>query len=228
MAKKFYVIKNMIDEYEVLDKPWDEVQAIPRKNVKGFSTEMEALLFASNRGFDDGETEKKEAKPQKKAVRSTKKSVSETLVDLDSLKDDPAKPPYAFVDGSYNSVTQVYGYGGYLCAGGEVYRIQGQGDDPELASMRNVAGEMMGSQAAVKKALELGLSSLCILYDYMGIACWVEGQWAAKKEGTQAYRDYMLAAKKQLDIRFEKVKGHTGVLGNEIADRLAKEAVGIE
>ena len=45
---------------------------------------------------------------------------------------------YAFVDGSYNSATQVYGYGGFLMDHGERYVLQGHGDDPEMASMRNV------------------------------------------------------------------------------------------
>ena len=35
---------------------------------------------------------------------------------------------YAFVDGSYNSATQVYGYGGFLMDHGERYVLQGHGD----------------------------------------------------------------------------------------------------
>ena len=34
--------------------------------------------------------------------------------------------------------------------------------------MRNVAGEIAGCMAAVKKAIELGLSELDIYYDYSG------------------------------------------------------------
>ena len=36
---------------------------------------------------------------------------------------------------------------------GERHVISGSGNDPQMASMRNVAGEVLGSMAAVKEAL---------------------------------------------------------------------------
>ena len=52
---------------------------------------------------------------------------------------------YAFVDGSYNIATKVYGYGGFLMADGKKEVLQGSGSEEEMASMRNVAGEVLGS-----------------------------------------------------------------------------------
>ncbi len=135
---------------------------------------------------------------------------------------------YAFVDGSYNIVTGVYGYGGFLVSEGQRFVLQGSGADEELASMRNVAGEIEGAMAAVKKALELGLESLDIYYDYLGIEMWATGGWKRNKIGTIAYYDFMQSVKSEIKINFIKVKGHSGIEGNEEADRLAKEAAGVE
>lgn len=135
---------------------------------------------------------------------------------------------YAFVDGSFNAATSVYGYGGFLVAQGKRYELQGSGNDPQMASMRNVAGEVLGSTKAMELAVSLGLSELTVYYDYLGIEMWATGRWKRNKEATIAYHAYVQSIKEQITLHFVKVKGHSGVEGNEEADRLAKQAVGIE
>lgn len=134
---------------------------------------------------------------------------------------------YSFVDGSYNSVTCVYGYGGFLIHNGKKHIITGSGSDEEMASMRNVAGEILGCMAAVKHAIELGIKEMDVYYDYMGIEMWATGAWKRNLKGTIGYYDYMQSIKDVIKINFIKVKGHSGVEGNEEADRLAKTAVGL-
>jgi ribonuclease HI len=113
-----------------------------------------------------------------------------------------------------------------LCDGNK-FVLQGSGTDEEMASMRNVAGEVLGSMAAIEKAIEIGLPKLIIYYDYMGIEMWARGLWKRNKKGTIAYYDYVNSIQDKIELQFRKVKGHSGVEGNEEADRLAKESVGI-
>ena len=135
----------------------------------------------------------------------------------------------AYVDGSFNIKTKEYGYGCVIIAGGSVIKqIYGKGNNPEYVTMRNVSGEILGSIAAMKYALENNYKNIAIYYDYMGIEKWANQEWKANKEGTINYVKTVQDFKKHLNIHFIKVLAHSGDTYNDLADQLAKKAVGVK
>ena len=202
MTKKFYVVR--VGRVPGIYETWSECERM----VKGYKGAVYRSFLT---------------------LAEAKKFMGDNLKADDNTADNTVDDmPYAFVDGSYNSVTKVYGYGGFLIYNGEKHIIQGSGNDEEMAAMRNVAGEVLGSMSAVELAVKLGIPKLDIYYDYMGIEMWATGRWKRNKKGTIAYYNYMQEIKDKIDIRFVKVKGHSGIAGNEEADALAKQSVGIE
>ena len=134
----------------------------------------------------------------------------------------------AYVDGSFSS-GKIFGCGCIILKDGEVIaEISKAYEDEELATMRNVVGEIKASELAMQYALDNGYTSLSIYHDYQGIASWCLGEWKTNKAGTIAYKQFYDDIKDKLKVHFIKVKGHSGDEYNEIADRLAKKALGIE
>lgn len=139
----------------------------------------------------------------------------------------PEKIAEAYVDGSFNEETNKYGSGVVFMFNGKTEEMYESGNNKDLVIMRNVAGEIIGAVLAVKAAVKAGASKIIIYHDYTGIANWANGNWAAKKPGTQMYKNFMQEAMEKIKIEFKKVTAHTGVEYNERADILAKTAVGI-
>ncbi len=133
-----------------------------------------------------------------------------------------------YVDGSYNINTKEFSYGVVLLKDDMEEYFNKAFNDRELATMRNVSGEIMGAKYAMEISIERGYKDIEIYFDYEGIEKWAMGLWKANKDGTIAYKNYYESIKDVLNVRFVKVKGHSGDKYNDIADRLAKEAIGIK
>ncbi len=131
-----------------------------------------------------------------------------------------------YVDGSYNDAIKKYAFGCvFILDDGEIYLAYGNGDNEESLKQRNVTGEMLGAMYAVQCARKSGCKSIDIYYDYSGIECWVTGEWKAKNELTQKYRDAMRSWGSDIKITFHKVEGHSGDKYNDLADKTAKRGL---
>lgn len=134
----------------------------------------------------------------------------------------------AYVDGSYEHSIREYGSGVVILKHGIVEKIYSiKGNDESLVGMRNVAGEIEASKIAMSYCIDNNIENLILYFDYEGIEKWCIGSWKTNKEGTIAYKKYYDSIKSKLNVKFVKVKAHSGNKYNEEADKLAKKAIGI-
>ena len=129
---------------------------------------------------------------------------------------------YIYVDGSYFNGRYSWGMAVYL-NGQLIHTANGVGTSADAAKLHNVAGEVEGAMQAVKWAEQQKLEKIVICHDYIGISEWAERRWKTNTTTTAAYASFM--ADYLGWVRFQKVAGHTGVKGNELADQLAKKAL---
>ncbi len=120
-------------------------------------------------------------------LKDNQKPEEVTQVETDNQSNNVS----AYIDGSYNQKTGTYGYGGFVIENNQKHIIQGCGQDKNVASMRNVAGELLGAMNAIKYASTQGYKNLTIYYDYIGIEAWPTGKWSANNEYTKKYKEYV-------------------------------------
>ena len=156
---------------------------------------------------------------------STKEEAEAFLVG--AIHNEEYLGPSVYIDGSYDSKTEAYSFGGVLLIDNNVYKFKKKYDKDEYSSMRNVAGEIKGAGYAIAYAVNHGIKDLHIYYDYIGIEKWYLGQWQAKSPIAIEYVKYVSEIKDKINVHFHKVKSHTNNHYNDMADQLAKEAIGI-
>ena len=218
--KKFYAVRQGRKTGMFLT--WDEckkqVMGYPGAIYKSFGTEAEAKEYL---GIGSDDKNEKNAGENKSAVKNPETSGD---IRAETANSDVVE---IYVDGSYHVGTKEFSYGMVVLIDGKEEKFSQKMTDPQLAQMRNVAGEIKGSEAAMQYALDHKIPSIIIYHDYQGIASWCNGDWKANKAGTIAYRDFYQKAKEKVHIEFRKVKGHSNDKYNDMVDELAKEALGI-
>lgn len=187
-------------------------------NSKPYGSDMSSISFASKTPSSRKEKEKAELFPAQDG----------SLTAIEELFYSTKTDCIAYVDGSFEKDSGVYGYGVvFIEKNGNIEEYFDSGREESYQSMRNVSGEILGALKAASLAVEKGYSSIAIFHDYQGIASWAKGEWKCNKEKTIEYREKMLSYQKQIKITFHKVLAHSGDYFNERADLLAKQAAGI-
>ena len=221
--KKFYAVKQGRKTGMFLT--WDDckkqVMGYPGAIYKSFGTREEAEAYLGVTGAQTGQ--------KNGTVDATERTVGITrsVSSGNNKSENTENAVEIYVDGSYHAATKEFSYGMVVLVDGKEEKFSQKMTDPELAQMRNVAGEIKGSEAAMQYALDHEIPSIIIYHDYQGIASWCNGDWKANKPGTIAYRDFYREASRKIKIQFRKVKGHSNDKYNDMVDQLAKEALGI-
>lgn len=222
MGKKVYAVRNgrqtgIFDSWSECQK---QVTGYSGAEFKGFATREEAMVFLGRQGSQLSEEyfEKGSNLIGKKGNQEIKEF---------SLNSKDILSAVAYVDGSYDKLSGDFSYGMVILYQGEELKFFERIHNEELAQMHNVAGEIKGAEAAMRYAISHHLKKIVICHDYEGIAKWCNGTWKANKEGTKAYKAYYESICDQLEVEFVKVKGHSNDKYNDMADELAKQALGI-
>lgn len=197
---KYYVVKKgrRVGIFNSWSKCEEQVKGFPNAVFKSFSSLEDAKKYYN----DQAEVQKNTS--------------------IDNIDEDSA---IAYVDGSYDSKEKRYGYGVIIFYRNKKEILSGAGDESELIEFRNVAGELKAVRKAIEYAIDNKIKTIYIHYDYAGIENWFIGEWKTNNNFTSEYANYAKSVKNIIDVRFVKVKAHTGDKYNEEVDKIAKLAI---
>lgn len=214
LAKKVYAVKK--GKTTGLFMTWEDCKAqvdgFPGAEYKSFADPQDAMVYL---GLSSGN----------KVGANNKKGGA-------SAPAEEVLPPgnRAYVDGSYDISSNRFSCGVVIIETdkngvSETTELKAVFEDDVAALQRNVAGEVMGAKTAIDYCLENGIDDIEIYHDYEGVGKWADGLWKANNPLTQGYKQFIADARRIMSIRFIKVKAHAGNKYNEMADKLAKQAL---
>lgn len=242
MAKKnFYAVKvgRNIGVFDTWPECQENIDGFPNAKFKGFATIEEANEFLGTVNKVEIKEEKTDNKKKTnpynktlnnndsiKPIRSVAKvEVFKEYIDCEEIKDK--YEVIAFVDGSYDKHSKIYGSG--------VVVLDLQNNEHKIYSCAgydkwdqwNIVGELEATKLALKKAKEeYKAKNIAIYHDLKNISLWASGEWQAKNEYTQEYVHFIQEFSLDMNICFIKVKAHSDEsIYNDLADKTAKEAI---
>lgn len=198
---------------------------MPEKKLKIREECKTCLFFSGSNPKDAACSVGKDPTCYRKKKFCVKHKMQSNSLDTGS-EENKLKKAVAYTDGSFNKNTGYYGYGMVLTVdNGEKLTAYGQGYDTHGGWQ--IEGELTAAKTACEKAIELGCDELEIRYDYFGVEKWVTGEWRTNKSYTKEYAECMKKYQEKINIRFCRVRAHSGDEENDRADLLAKKACGL-
>lgn len=218
MSKKYYVIVK--GKKPGIYNSWDEA----KQQVNGFK----GAIYKSFASHEEA---------QKYFSTSSENLNDEMFSDGDvelQVKQDNENGIYTFfVDGSFNKYFQKIGFG-VVCVFNDIIHEHSETLDQieikRFSDSLNIVGEVFGSLYAIKYAIANNYKKIKIYFDYEGIEKWATKMWTARSEIATYYLSEFekLSENNDIQIKFQKVRAHVNIKYNEIADKLAKNAVCIK
>lgn len=241
MANKYYAVYS--GRVPGIFTTWEEakrsVNHFSEALYKGFPTFEQAVGWLAEIS-SDAESNDEEVPDKVREIVNKAKVTSHTASKkaksnngIEASKDasmcSDASGVHLYTDGSYDKEFKTYSWSYVLTTDTEELIAFDCGKN--LAgedNMWQVSGEIEGVINGLNKATALGYPVINVNYDLVNIQKWGDDEWKAKKKGTQKYKDCIFKYRNSgVNITFSKIKAHSGNKYNEIADMLAKRALGI-
>lgn len=202
MAKinKYYAVRK--GSVPGIYRSWEEckysVEGFPGAEYKSFSTEEEAQLYMDKK---------------------------DTIILSNTVDDGCA---IAYVDGSFNSVTNRAGYGAIIITtqGETVLSGIAKVNNKLHATLRQITGEVAAVLNVIDFCRKNNIVKVTIYYDYAGLEYWANGTWKTNNDLSKEYQSTMQSLT-ELCVEFIKVPAHANNKYNERADQAAKIGCGI-
>lgn len=210
MAKyQYYAVKK--GAVPGIYKTWDECKA-----------QVDSFTGAEYKGFHDLQ----DAEEYMKSV--AKKEVNDIDVTMDERAyleiSRSSNKAIAFVGGAYNEHTGVSTGAAVVFFGGRKQNIIKNGNDKKYIGMQE-AGELLATMAAAEFCADRGFGEVVVCYGYEGTRKWATEEWQARKESTQAYRDFCWKISRRIDISFAKAERYSGIPMSEYVNTLAGKSM---
>lgn len=232
MSKNKYWVLLLEEKEPKLFESWQEcekeMRGASRAVYRGFPTKDEAMEFIH------GKWRRKrislEAGIWLEEYKAKEGQLEEdTELDMSALSPGELPKYCAYVDGSYDPRSEIYGFGVVFICDGKIEKFYGGGKEKELVNMGCGAGELLACMEAIKHAESLGLPELTIIYDSELIPWAYHG--CGEKMLTEAAGQYMYEIREKMEIEVRSIEGvsHTSAQGPGIAlaDKLARKGAGI-